>query len=217
MPAGVALEDSWQEVLENRLNADSGGRHFEVINFSVGGYDPRQRFATLKYRAATYAPDLILVEMTTNSPWMIRRDDVYHRPFVPRPTDHPARHSFVLERLLPRDRGAPSELLPRDQAPAAFRHVLGEFRTFAAASGKPLCFVILQHNAGLAEATKALRDQVAQGDTCVIDTSAAFRTERFADLTILRTDDHPNARAQQIFARTVFDDLVARHLLEPGE
>jgi len=36
MPVGVPLEQSWQQNLEGRLNGLHNGRHYEVINFSVG-------------------------------------------------------------------------------------------------------------------------------------------------------------------------------------
>lgn len=218
MPSGVAFEDSWKEVLEKRLNTRGGSRHAEVINFSVGGYDPRQLLATLKYRALDYEPDLILVDVTLNSPWIIRRDEAYRRAFVPQPKSHPFRHSFVLEKLMGR---APkpelTSFLPANEAPAAFERVLGEFRAFAAASGKPLCFVILQHDNTRAGETAALRQQVSQGGACVIDTSPAFANERLSDLSILKNDPHPNARAQRIFAESVFAFLASHRLAGDAE
>jgi hypothetical protein len=214
MPAGVPLEQSWQQVLEDRLNALKDGRHYEVINFSVGGYDPHQLLAVLKHRAMAYDPDLILVDITLNSARIIRIDEAYHRSFVTQRRSHPFWHSFALESLSGsfQDQG-PGDFLPPVEASAALKQILGEFRSFAADHHRPLCFVILQHDNRLAADTARLRAVVAQQDACVIDTSPAFRDENFSDLTILKIDPHPNARAQAIFARVVFDFLLAHRMM----
>jgi hypothetical protein len=218
MPAGVALEDSWQQVLEDRLNQLGDGRHYEVINFSVGGYDPLQLLAVLRHRAIAYDPDLILVDMTLNSMRIIRRDEAYHRTFVTQRRSHPFWHSFALESLSEhlQDVG-PTDFLPAKQASAVFLQILDEFRGFAAERHKPLCFVLLQHDVRQAAETAQLRAQLAPDRTCVIDTSPAFRNERFSDLTILRIDPHPNARAQAIFAGVVLDFLIAHRMMQPPD
>lgn len=215
MPTGVAMEDSWQEVLERMLNAHARQKHYEVINFSVGGYDLRQLLATLKERAAAYAPDLVLVDLTLGSPIRFRLDEAYHRPFVPRAQTYPFFHSFALERLFPpAPPPDPPWVLPADQWPAAFVHVLAGFKSFAERSHLPLCFVILQHDPGQQAAATKLREQVSPYSSCIIDTSPAFTNENFSDLIIFTTDWHPNARAQRIFAHAVFDHLVAQELVE---
>jgi hypothetical protein len=214
MPAGVPLESSWQQVLEDRLNGQRDGRRYEVVNFSVGGYDPRQLLAVLEHRAIAYDPDLILVDMTLNSPRIFRIDEAYHRSFVTQSRSHPFWHSFALESLsghLQAD--GPSDFLPAVKASAVFKQTLSEFRSFAADHRTPLCFVILQHDSRRAEETLQLGSQLRQAASCVIDTSPAFRGERFSDLTILKIDPHPNARAQAIFAREVFAFLVAHRML----
>ena len=214
MPTGVPLEQSWQQVLEDRLNALKDGRHYEVINFSVGGYDPHQLLAVLEHRAIGYDPDLILVDVTLNSARIIRIDEAYHRTFVTQGRSHPFWHSFALDSLRGylQDSGQGDFLSPV-QASAVFKQILARFRSFAAERHTPLCFVLLQHDGRLAEETAQLRAEVEQGDACVIDTSPAFRDERFSDLAILKIDPHPNARAQAIFAHVVFDYLRAHHLL----
>src|SRR5262245_49349733 len=99
MPTGVALDDSWQQVLENRLNARGDGRRYEVINFAVAGYDPLQYLAVLKHRAMAYDPDLILVDITLMSADLIRLPEVYREAYVVQPRSHPFWHSFAAEKL----------------------------------------------------------------------------------------------------------------------
>jgi hypothetical protein len=215
MPTGVALDDSWQQVLENRLNARGDGRRYEVINFAVAGYDPLQFLALLKHRAIAYDPDLILVDMTLKSAELIRREEVYRKAFVVQPRSHPFWHSFAVERLwqILRNPGPNDRLLPPREPTAAFQQSLDDLRGFAAEHRTPLCFVILQHDPRLVQHTAILRDQVSRGSSCVIDTFPGFRNEHFFDLMVLRIDTHPNARAQAIFAREVYAFLVAHGML----
>jgi hypothetical protein len=215
MPSGVAMEDSWQELLERDLNAQAGGKSYEVINFSVGGYDIRQLLATLKQRALAYTPDLALVELTLGSPSRMRVEEAYHQPFTPRAQTYPFFESFAVERLLPAAaQPEPAWALPASEMPMAFEQVLAGFRSFADRSRLPVCFVILQHDPGQAEATRKLREQAGRFSSCIIDTSPAFANERFSDLIVLKNDAHPNPRAQRIFARVVLDQLRARELVE---
>jgi hypothetical protein len=66
----VALEDSFWFVAEQRLqgcDAFSAGRRVEVINFGVSGYGTAQELLTLRERVWDYAPDVVLLAMTTNN------------------------------------------------------------------------------------------------------------------------------------------------------
>jgi len=103
---------------------------------------------------------------------------------------------------------------PLPQPSARFLQSLDDLRSYAADHNKRLCFVILQHDRRLVRQTAELRAEVERGGGCVIDTFPGFRDEPYDDLTILRIDPHPNARAQAIFAQEVFAFLVAHRTLE---
>jgi hypothetical protein len=211
MPAGVPLEDSWQQLLEGELNAHAKGKHYEVVNFAVGGYDLRQMIATLKYRATAYHPDLVLVELTRNSPRMLRPEEDYHRRYVPHEATRPFFHSFALDVLLRREDG--DRGLTRHESRARFDRELANLAHFTEDLRLPTCFVLLRHEPEGQEETKRLREQVARTNSCIIDTSPDFENERFSDLILYRIDPHPNAKAHRIFARAVFEALVSQKLL----
>jgi len=101
--------------------------------------------------------------------------------------------------------------------PMAFEHVLSGFRSFAEKSGLPICFVILQHDFGQQQATRQLRGQVSRFSSCIIDTSLAFENEKLSDLIIFKTDEHPNSRAQRIFAQVVLNHLMTHELLAAAQ
>jgi hypothetical protein len=65
----VPLEDAFWVVMEQRLQSCPAfaGRHIEVINFGVSGYGTAQELLTLRERVWDYAPDIVLLAMTTNN------------------------------------------------------------------------------------------------------------------------------------------------------
>ena len=87
----VPQEDAFWSVLEKRLNACGrfAGRRVEVINFGVSGYGTAQELIVLRRKVWDYAPDLVLLAVTTNNditdnsralkgtdevPYFVRRD-----------------------------------------------------------------------------------------------------------------------------------------------
>jgi hypothetical protein len=65
----VPLEATFWRVLEERLRSCPavGGRGVEVINFGVSGYGTAQELLTLREKVWDYAPDLVLLAVTTNN------------------------------------------------------------------------------------------------------------------------------------------------------
>lgn len=65
----VPLEDAFWHVLEERLQACDtfAGRRIEVINFGVSGYGTAQELITLRERVWSYAPDIVMLAITTNN------------------------------------------------------------------------------------------------------------------------------------------------------
>ncbi|HEY0099458.1 MAG TPA: SGNH/GDSL hydrolase family protein [Pyrinomonadaceae bacterium] len=65
----VPLEDAFWVVMEERLRSCPAfaGQRIEVINFGVSGYGTAQELLTLRERVWSYAPDIVLLAMTTNN------------------------------------------------------------------------------------------------------------------------------------------------------
>ncbi|HYG08503.1 MAG TPA: SGNH/GDSL hydrolase family protein, partial [Pyrinomonadaceae bacterium] len=64
------LEDAFWVVMEQRLQgcaAFNEGKRVEVINFGVSGYGTAQELLTLREKVWAYAPDFVLLAMTTNN------------------------------------------------------------------------------------------------------------------------------------------------------
>jgi hypothetical protein len=65
----VPIEDAFWSVMERQLNLcmSSTGKKIEVINFGVSGYGTAQELITLREHVWDYAPDIILLAVTTNN------------------------------------------------------------------------------------------------------------------------------------------------------
>jgi hypothetical protein len=60
MGSGVAREDTFEAVIERRLNRERPGRCYEVLNFAVYGYGALLQIEVLETRALEFHPDVIL-------------------------------------------------------------------------------------------------------------------------------------------------------------
>ncbi len=66
---GVGAHRAYPRLLEGLLNQRSpGGRHFQVLNFGVGGYSTQDEAAVLAQRALAWSPDLVIVGYVLNDP-----------------------------------------------------------------------------------------------------------------------------------------------------
>lgn len=65
----VDMADAFWVVLEKKLQECGafGGKTIEVINFGVSGYGTAQELITLREHVWSYAPDLVMLTMTTNN------------------------------------------------------------------------------------------------------------------------------------------------------
>jgi len=61
----IPVEDTFEHLLENKLNATSEV-HFEVLNFSVVGYNSRQEEIVLKDKVLPFEPDYLLIGVCLN-------------------------------------------------------------------------------------------------------------------------------------------------------
>lgn len=72
----IPVDRTFPRLLENELNADgpTGIDRFEVLNFSVSGYDTIQEAAFLEAKALAYDPDLVLVAFCLNDLTLASRE-----------------------------------------------------------------------------------------------------------------------------------------------
>ena len=204
MPAGVPLEGSWHYQLERRLDALDPARRHEAINFAVGGYSARQMIAVLQKKVFAYAPQLVLFELTTHTPYLDYPPDFYVKAYAVPAVTHPFFHSFVIERLRARAPASNPDAVPypADRL-ASIDSTMREAAKIAADHGVPICFVVLNMNQETAANAGTLAGIAKRHSPCAIDTTAAFAGRDLAKLVIYPIDAHPNAIAHGIFADAI--------------
>lgn len=62
----VELEDSFQEILETRLNAHPGKYRYEVINGGVAGFGTDNELLFYRHLGRRYAPDVVILAFVAN-------------------------------------------------------------------------------------------------------------------------------------------------------
>ncbi len=64
--AGVELDQTYEALIENRLNQELAGRahhSYEILNFAVGGYSMVQKLLVVRDRVPAFQPDLVLLTL----------------------------------------------------------------------------------------------------------------------------------------------------------
>jgi hypothetical protein len=64
--SGVADNETFENLVEDRLNSDRGHRAYEILNFAEPGFSAVQYVGVLERRALTFEPDAVLVMVNAN-------------------------------------------------------------------------------------------------------------------------------------------------------
>jgi lysophospholipase L1-like esterase len=216
LPSGVAIEDAYHSLIEERLNRAYDRDRYEVINFSVGGYTLEQYLIAIRRKALAYDPDLILIGFCAENDDNVHQPDQFPNPYQPLGKTYPFYRSFALDAVafklqsmrIDQERGR--ELAERQERYLA--RVFSELAELGRTEGIPIVVAYLSNQPANYRPIEEIAR--ANGIQHFVDTSTAFRGTRLDDYRILPIDNHPNAQAQRIFAREIYDYLVRNELLQ---
>ena len=215
-PSGVAIEDAYHSLIEERLMRGHDRVRYEVINFAVGGYTLEQDLIAIRRKALAYDPDLILIGFCAENDDNVHQPDQFPDPYLPLGETYPFYDSFVLESVLFTlqtmriEQEAGRELAERQERYLA--RVFSELADLGRAEDIPIVVAYLSNQPANYRPVEALAR--ANGIEYFVDTSAAFRGTDLEDYRILPIDNHPNAEAHRIFAREIYQYLVRHELLQ---
>ena len=221
MPSGVAVEDAYHSLLENRLNQREDGWRYEVLNFGVGGYSLRQYLGVLEHKALEYAPDLFLVGFCAETDH--RRGLSPERlkgPYRAKPKRHSLYHSFAWQRIqnlfgkgMPLSQGLGTEPLEISEAEQAYMERI--FAGIAELGRRESVGIVVAYLSNRARDPRMVREIAGANELAFVDVSRSFEGKPLEDYIIYRIDGHPNEAAHQIFADEIFDFLAESSVL-PG-
>jgi len=219
MGSGVEIEHVYHKILEERLNGESKGRRFELINFGVGGYSLRQYAAVMKYKALSYDPDLVLIGFCgMNDSWQETPDEKFRKPYEVKSTSHPFFRSFLWELL----RVHFARRFPRERKSIDLPYLEKYFGEIGDLSRETRVPVVVTYLSLEPRDFRPIQRLAEENRLFFADASYPFRGKDLSEYIIYKIDPHPSAKGHQLFADAIYDSLVSTEelgistLLAPG-
>ena len=215
LPSGVAIEDAYHSVIEERLNRGRTSVGYQLINFAVGGYTLKQYALVIRAKALEYAPDLILIGFCAGNDDQVFQPEQFPDPFDPKERTLPFYGSFALDAAILKIQSWRMEQEMRPDLSERQRRylarVFSELASIGDAEDIPMVIVYLWNQPTNYQPIEKLA--LSNGIEHFLDVSSAFRQTQLDDYRILPIDNHPNAKAHQIFADRIYEYLVRNDLL----
>lgn len=214
MGYGVKLEETYAELLEARLNEELAGRgveRFEVLNFSVGGYQLLHRLYVADVVAPRFDPDLILVVATMHDlRWQVYQDLVsrvrrgldLHYDFLREIADKAQVDSSqsttrIRQRLRPRR----EELV---------RKVFEELHRIGEREGVPVLLGNFRLRVDPIHPEMLRQSELSRAAGLeTIEVFDAYEGHSGEEMYLTPTDAHPSVRAHALLADELYRDILA--------
>ena len=213
--AGWGVEDGqgFESRLEHAMNRDSPSSPVEILNFSVPGHAPGQRWEHFRRTGWPLAPDLVIFEAT---PADLGWDDRRLRVLLPRKLGWDApQYRDALDRASARPGGTADDYkaVLRPHRAAILANVYGQAVAECRSRGAKAAWVLIPRvgrPVDPAERDSLVAMARSAGFARVIDLSDRFDGIEADDLAIAPNDFHPNARGHAILAEGLRSALATR-------
>lgn len=210
MAEGVAIEDAYHSVLEQRLNALGDGRRYELINFGVAGYSLVQYSAVIRRRALDYDPDLILIGFCAANDSKLPNLEAFNRPYRVKPETNGFVHSYFLEHLGDIYKDGYKKIRGRRSGenadPDYVNREFAEMRRLVSTRGIPIVIAYIDNKTASLDRELVERAARANGFG-YIDATKNFPESVIPAYAVSLTDAHPNAAANAVLADNIFPAL----------
>ena len=220
MGNGVAIEDCYTDVLEERLNAELAGTayaRYELLNFSVGGYELTDRLYVATEKIPAFQPDVIFVVVLERD----LKQAMYQRVAERMAAQVPLHYSF-LEGIAGDANAAlgqsGAKLRQRLQPFRArmLKGVAEELNALADRTGAEVFAVVLNLIAGPIE--QGLLDSAEICEATGLPTIRLFNSyEGYTgeQVYLAATDRHPNPLGHRLIADEFYSIMVDHPVLGP--
>ncbi len=226
MPAGVKIEESFHSLLEDRLNKEQNNLTCEFLNFGVGGYSLRQYLGVIKHKAQKYELDLILVGFYPNNDHIIPPNEIFQQPYKVKKKSPLFFNSYlietlknstkyVLQSLTEHDRDSGKDFYSKEQK-EYMSEIFSSLGKFSKDNNIPIAVFFLSHrpDSKFSKGKNIIENFVISNNLFFVDLSKAFIGKNLKEYRIYPTDDHPNAKANLIFAAELYDFLNEKKFLQ---
>ncbi len=214
MGSGVEMDKNYASLLEDHLNAELGGKayeRYEVLNFSIGGYQLLSRAYQVEQIVPQFEPDLILFTTHVND----IRKNVYSR-LARRVAEERDLHFDFLKRVAEEENLSPTESrdkMERRLRPHRFELVDGAYSVVRETSERehiPAVILVLRLETGpMHNDYKALASAAAAA-LPTIELYDAYEDQNAEEMYLVPGEDnHPTVLAHSLLADELYDDLLA--------
>ena len=215
MPTGVAIENAYHSLLEDRLARDFPEKKIEFINFAVGGYQLRQYAAVIRYKAVLYHPDLVLIGFCLANDANPLPEGVFKKKYQPLRQTWPF---FTLHfiRLLRETAARVSNSLNQtghdsaalDQNKMVYiDKYFAEAERLANANHFGVLIAALNNKPSDPVLSSFLQKMSQKHHFWFLDVTQPFKNTDHRKFSITREDGHPNEKAHRLFADQLYPFL----------
>jgi hypothetical protein len=202
---GVNYEDRFETLLERRLNDEPTGgafKHYEILNFSMGGTMPMERLLTFEEKALPFRPDAILYEAGKRDIFL-----GHHAQMVRRGVAMPYEFLNVIDRKAGIDPSMSESEIVRRLYPYRYElasQIYNRFGEIARQHGMPLVWIYVP---------AIMDDRVEIDELQKLAEAAGFSTldlsKTYDPKTVRqsRWDFHPNEQGNRIIANAIYQHL----------
>lgn len=218
MSSGVDTDKSFHALLETRMNKE-GKQFYEIINFAVGGFGLERYNATLEHIVPTWRPDAILLGYCGFNDQQALPPKTGSVPIFNPPRADGFWTSYVYqylemlrnEKKSMQDR---SGMVLTDKNLEFIDRELGNTRRLANSikPGMPVLLAYLDNREHSAQDLQRIESIANNYNIEFVDTSSQFKGTSIDDYSIHLLDSHPDSRAQEMFANTLFDYIQKQHV-----
>lgn len=210
MAEGVAQENAYHSLLEEKFNQEKNELKYEFVNFGVAGYSLVQYLSTIKRKVLNYNPDLILVAFCGANDSKLPNLEAFNKPYQVKSEGNGFFHFHSFELLGNVYKDLYKKLkgrVPGYNADA--NYVEGKFQELAAISkenGVPIVIAFIENKSASTD-FKLIQDLGQKYELQVIDGTKNFPKKLSTEHMIYLTDGHPNAAANKILAENLYPEL----------
>lgn len=210
MAEGVAQENAYHSLIEEKLNQDRKELKYEFINFGVAGYSLVQYLSTIKRKVLNYKPDLILVAFCGANDSKLPNLEAFNKPYQVKSEGNGFFHFHSFELLGNVYKDLYKKLkgrVPGYNADA--NYVEGKFQELATISKENAVPVVIAfiENKSASTDYQLIQDLGKKYELQVIDGTKNFPKKLSTEHMIYLTDGHPNAAANKILAENLYPEL----------
>jgi len=221
MAEGVAIENAYHSLLEERFNQLDGDFKYEFINFGVAGYSLLQYVSTINKKVLQFKPDAILVGFCAANDSELPNMEVFKQPYKVKSERNGFFHFHSLELLGDIYKSYYKKLRGRIPGYDADLSYMDEkFKELAEISARhnvPILIAYIDNKAASID-FKHVSDIASKYQLEFVDATGNFTQDIQPEHIIYLTDRHPNAAANKILADNLYPRIAdfIRKLPVPG-